>query len=152
MLRRFRTLAPFLAILLLAAAPPADAGDRVNENADGVAVKGYDVVAYFTEGKPTPGEAGIEREWRGARWRFSSESNRALFQSDPDRYAPRYGGFCAGAMASGEIATVDPEAFAIIDGRLYLAFSQKGIAQFDENAETRVPRADANWDRLGEAK
>src|SRR5687767_3169286 len=95
------------------------AADRVFETADG-AIRGYDPVAYHTEGKPVPGAPGITHEWDGATWHFASEANRARFAADPARYAPRYGGYCAYGTSQGYKVSIDPAAFAIVDGVLYL--------------------------------
>ena len=86
----------FAAIL---AASTAVAGERINKDADGVAILGYDTVAYFTDGRPVKGSPDFEYVWQDARWRFASAEHRTLFASDPDRYAPQFGGFCTGAMA-----------------------------------------------------
>lgn len=125
----------------------AGAGERAHPE-DDIAIGGYDPVAYFTEGRPVRGSAEHAHEWQDRTWHFSTSEHLEAFAGEPRRYAPRYGGFCAGAMALGWRAPVDPEAFAIIDGRLYLAFHRDGIEDFEENAERDVPRADANWERL----
>ena len=87
--------------LAVAGQPPTFA------NNDG-AIRGYDPVAYFIMGEPTPGKARYATKWQGAIYRFSSADNLALFKSDPERYAPQYGGYCACAMSRGEIANTDP--------------------------------------------
>lgn len=94
------------------------------------------------------GSADNAYEWQKRTWHFSSSENRDTFAGEPRRYAPRYGGFCAGAMAGGRRAPV--EAFAIIDGKLYLAFDHAAIEDFEAHAERDVPRADANWEKLGQ--
>ena len=88
----------------------------INSDDGGVTIKGYDAVAYFTEGAPVRGDPAHEHEWQGARWQFSSAEHRDLFAAEPDRYAPRYGGFCSGAMALGWKFRADPKAWKIIDG------------------------------------
>jgi hypothetical protein len=136
--------------LLLAAAPgqPAAAFEPVSTDGGNVAIEGYDAVAYFTEGEPVRGSPDYEHEWQGARWQFSNAEHRDLFAGAPDRYAPRYGGFCSGAMAAGRTFRADPEAWRIIDGRLYLNFSQSGIERFEKDAEEMIPKADANWEEI----
>lgn len=136
-----------LAIALHAAG--ANAGDRINAEPGGVAVKGYDVVAYFTMGAPTKGEQRYTHLWQGVRWQFVNAEHREAFASEPSRYAPRYGGFCAGGMARGNLATIDPEAFVIVDGKLYLNFDKSGAASFEANAPSRIADANANWQVLG---
>jgi hypothetical protein len=151
MARCFRTIVSAFAGALLVALP-ALAGELVNKGGDDVAIKGYDPVAYFTEGKPVPGKAQFEHEWQDARWRFSSADHRELFASAPDKYAPRYGGFCAGAMALGWKAPIDPEAWVIVDGRLYLNYDKDGRDEFAEEPAPQIAKADANWERLGEVE
>ena len=91
-----------------------------NIDSYGVAIHGYDTVAYFTDGKATKGKSEFEHVWEDARWHFASATNRDLFATNPDRYAPKFGGYCAAGVALGEYADVDPEAFSIVDGKLYM--------------------------------
>lgn len=120
----------------------------INHDAQGLAILGYDPVAYFTLGRAVEGSPDYEHNWRGARWRFTNEDHLEKFVGEPQRYAPRYGGYCAGAMWRGFKASVDPEAFAIIDGRLYLAYADTIIDEFADGSDESVPTADANWERL----
>ena len=85
---------------------------------DGVALKGYDPVAYFTDGEATEGSAAYRHEWQGATYRFASAANLELFTADPAKYAPQYGGYCSIAIAQNAIADIDPERWAIVDGKL----------------------------------
>lgn len=146
------TLAALIGAWLLTITPPALAGGQVNTNADGVAIKGYDPVAYFTKGRPVRGTEEFEHEWQNAKWRFSNAEHRDLFAGEPDRYAPRYGGFCAGGMALGWKAPIDPEAWVIVDGRLYLNYSKGGRDDFAEDPAPQIAEADANWERLREVE
>lgn len=125
------------------------AGEALNADSEGLAIRGYDPVAYFTMGKPVEGSPEHEHEWRETRWRFATEDHREMFAADPQRYAPRYGGYCAGAMWRGVKAPIDPEAFAIIDDRLYLAYADWSIEAFKQNAEVSIPEADRHWTRIG---
>ena len=86
------------------------------ESGPRLAIKGYDPVAYFTPGQPLPGSPDISYDWDGARWQFADNAHRELFIRDPDAYAPRYGGYCALGMTTGNHGEVDPEAWAIVDG------------------------------------
>jgi YHS domain-containing protein len=88
--------------------------------AAGVAIGGYDTVAYHTEAAAIPGEGGFSSDYLGATWTFSSEENRALFAGDPARYAPAYGGHCSFAYSLGKVEDGNPELFDIVDGTLYL--------------------------------
>jgi YHS domain-containing protein len=122
----------------------ADAGP-VNTDRNSVAIKGYDTVAYFTMGRPVQGKAEFEHIWQGARWHFTSAEHRDLFARNPDRYAPRYGGYCAGGMALGRKARVDPDAWAIVDDQLYLNYSKKDRDALVENPAAKIVDADRNW-------
>ncbi len=114
-------------------------------NTDGTAVHGADVVAYFRDGKPVDGLPELSVRWRGANWRFASPDNMEAFEMDPHAYAPRYGGYCAYAMAQGAIATTVPEAWSIHEGRLYLNFS-KGVRRiWRKDIPGYIEAADRNW-------
>lgn len=112
---------------------------------DGVAAGGYDVVAYFAEGAPRPGRADITMAHAGVDWRFASEASRALFQADPDRYAPRYGGYCAYAVANGGTGEGDPKHWSVVDGKLYLNASQRVKGKWERDIPGYIRKADANW-------
>ena len=85
-----------------------------------MAIKGYDPVAYFTDGKPTVGVPAFEYEWDEHVWRFSSAKHLELFKADPARYAPQFGNYCAMALSMGQIVTADPKNWLISDGKLYV--------------------------------
>ena len=144
--KRFAAAAMVLAYILIT----VSAGEMINAQPDGLAVKGYDVVAYFTENAPVRGQEDIEYTWHDVRWRFASEEHLELFRAQPERYAPRYGGFCAGGMALGRTAPIDPEAFAIVDGKLYLGFSKAVTDNIRQAPETVLPKADENWTEMKE--
>jgi YHS domain-containing protein len=114
----------------------------------GVAVGGYDPVAYFTQGKPVKGEAGITLDHMGATWRFASEANRAAFQADPARYAPQYGGYCAWAVSQGYTAKGDPSAWTIAGGKLYLNYDQAVKRGWEKDIPGNVAKGDANWPKV----
>ena len=137
------TLAVPIGTRLMAQAP----APAVNAE-DGIAVRGTDVVAYFTEGRAVAGSSVFTHDWRGATWRFASAANRDLFAADPDRYAPAYGGFCAFAVSEGYTAPIDPAAWRIVDGRLYLNYDRSVQRRWERDIPGRVARADANWPRL----
>jgi hypothetical protein len=130
----------------------AQAGEAVYTSGDNVAIQGYDPVAYFTESRPVKGDPAIEQEWQGARWQFASVENRALFSNNPDQYAPRYGGFCAGGMSLGRKAPIDPEQWVIVDGKLFLNGSSGATDYFNEGREEKIAEADTNWERLGQTE
>lgn len=139
---------PAVLVSLVLTCVMAVAAERINVDESGVAIKGYDTVAYFTDGKAIKGGSEFSYEWQGAKWYFANDKHRKLFAQDPNRYAPRYGGHCAGAMALGRIWTVDPEAWAIVDGRLYLNFLISGRDDFVKNPGPLIQRANANWKEM----
>ncbi len=112
------------------------------------AIKGYDPVAYFTESKPVKGNDIYTTDWHGATWYFSSQKNLEVFKSNPEKYAPAYGGYCAFGVASGYKVKIEPEAWAIVDGTLYLNYDL-GV-QKDWNADRAgfIEKANKNWSEL----
>lgn len=112
---------------------------------NGVAVDGSDVVAYFTQGKPVAGHKDITLDWMGATWRFATKENRAAFQADPTAYAPQYGGYCAYAASEGYVAPTAPNAWSIVDGKLYLNYSKGVRRRWLKDTKARIAAADSNW-------
>ena len=135
------------AIFFSVAAPTlAEAKSEIYKNWRGVAIKGYDPVAFHRDGKPVIGSGEYELKWKDAKWRFASAENRDLFKDDPDKYAPRYGGYCAWAVAEGYTAGVDPEnAWSIVDGRLYLNYNAEIKQKWEKDIPGFIKKADANW-------
>ncbi|MEM8582325.1 MAG: YHS domain-containing (seleno)protein [Pseudomonadota bacterium] len=111
----------------------------------GQAIRGYDPVAYFTEGKPVRGSDSHTHNWNGAEWRFSSEENRAAFAANPEAYAPQYGGYCAWAVAEGYTASTDPDAWKIVDNKLYLNYSAGVQRRWERDILGNISRGDSNW-------
>ena len=110
-----------------------------------IAIRGADPVAYFTEGNYVAGSADYIYEWGGAVWQFASAENRDLFASSPGQYAPQYGGFCAWAVSQGYTAPVDPTAWEIVDGKLYLNFDARIQRRWQQDIPGNIARADQNW-------
>ena len=138
-----------LGLMLQAALSPALAKDPVSTGTfSSLAVSGYDPVAYFALGKPVEGSGDHEYEWNGATWRFSSAENLNSFKADPEAYAPQYGGYCAWAVANGYTAASDPEAWRIVDGRLFLNYSKDVQAKWLRDVPGNITRADANWPKV----
>ncbi len=137
------------AVLLIAVAsgfPALAANDRIYTGlVSGVAVGGYDAVAYFTEKKPVRGSKDITAKHAGVTWRFASNANRDAFVADPGRYAPQYGGYCAWAVANGYTAKGDPNAWSVVDGKLYLNFSKSVRRQWSKDIPGNISKGDANW-------
>jgi enamine deaminase RidA (YjgF/YER057c/UK114 family) len=128
--------------LLMCLLAPTARGDETR-----LSISGYDPVAYFTDGKPVPGLSEFEYVWHDARWRFASAAHRDLFVKDPEHYAPQYDGYCAMGVAwqQPHKDTVDPNAWAIVDGKLYLTHTARGLAAWQEKAADNIKTANENW-------
>jgi hypothetical protein len=109
-----------------------------------LAIRGYDPVAYFTDGKPTRGAPDIEYDWDGLRYRFSHADHRELFKADPARYAPQFGNFCAMALSKGELVEADPNNWMISDGKLYVFGKAVGPERFRNDLAGNIGRARQN--------
>ena len=112
---------------------------------DGIAIDGSDAVAYFDGNGPVAGDPAITFDYMGATWRFSTEANRDAFAADPEAYAPQYGGYCAYAVSQGYTASTVPEAWSIVDGKLYLNFSTGVRRRWLQDVPGHIAAADANW-------
>ena len=111
----------------------------------GLAVAGYDPVAYFTENMPVMGKPSISLDYNGARWLFSSAANRDAFKANPAKYAPQYGGYCAYAVSQGYTAKGEPEVWKIVDGKLYLNFSKGVQKRWQRDIPGHIQSANTNW-------
>jgi len=118
----------------------------LNVTDNNVAIHGYDTVAYFTDNKAMKGNSEFQHDWRDALWQFTSATNRDLFAANPDRYSPQYGGYCALGIAAGEISDVDPKAFTIQDGKLYLNKAMEFRKIWREAPKSHVFMSDYNWE------
>lgn len=112
---------------------------------EGKAINGYDVVAYYTEGKPIPGYDSLSFQWSNSTWLFSSSSNLELFRQSPEKYAPQYGGYCAYGTAGGYKAPTQPDAWAIVGGKLYFNYNRKVRAGWNKDQTGYISKADENW-------
>ncbi len=88
----------------------------------GVAIKGYDTVAYFKQSKPVKGSDSFVTDWRGAKWKFASQKNLAAFKENPEKFAPQFGGYCAYGVAQGSTVKIEPDQWSVVDGKLYLNY------------------------------
>lgn len=137
------------ALLLAASAGPALAAEpEIYSDWRGRAIRGTDPVAYFTEGRPVQGSSDITYEWKGAEWRFASEEHRALFIANPEAYAPQYGGYCAWAVSHGQTASIEPDAWEIVDGKLFLNYNKDVQAKWLADRDAAYQRAEANWPKV----
>ena len=141
------TLAAFFALTIAVTAWAAQA-PVFTGSTPGVAINGYDPVAYFTDAKPVAGDAAITAEWNGVTWQFASDANKNAFLSDPARYAPQYGGYCAWAVSKGYTAKTEPEAWSVVNGKLYLNYSTGVRSQWQQDTAGNITKGDANWPKV----
>ncbi len=120
----------------------------INKNWRSIAIKGYDPVAYFTMRSAVEGKKQFEHTWQDARWRFVSQEHLDLFAADPALYAPQFGGYCAQGMKLGRKASIDPHAWLIVDGELFLNYSVDARDAMASNPKPIIEEADLVWDRL----
>ena len=112
---------------------------------EGIGLKGYDPVAYFISRAPTQGSEQYSYVWKGITYLFASGENLQLFKADPEKYLPRYGGYCAYAISIDRIADIDPKQWAIVDGKLYLNNNFFSQTLWSLNKSGRIASADQNW-------
>ena len=144
-----RLIAIAIAIVAAVVAGPANAASdpapQVSVDANGVAIRGYDPVAYFTIGRPTRGSPEHQLQWHGATWRFASATSLQAFQADPERYAPQFGGYCAWAVSQHYLAPGDPDQWKIVGGKLYLNFNARAKELWEADQVAAIKRGEANW-------
>jgi YHS domain-containing protein len=134
----------YMAYFLLACTR-TDGLDPVNKSSAGLALKGYDTVAYFTENNPVPGNEQYQHTWKGARWHFASAENRDAFARNPEQYAPQYGGYCAYAVSHGYTADGDPQVWKIVDRKLYLNYNREARQLWEEDVPGYIAKGNENW-------
>ena len=142
--RVLRRVSAIVGLVLLSTSAVADTPPVFTGRGD-FAIRGYDAVAYHTEQKPVKGNSNYTSEWNGATWRFANSENRDRFQEDPERWAPKYGGYCAWAVSNNYTASTDPDAWSIVDERLYLNFSRSVRKTWSKDIPGNIKRGDANW-------
>jgi YHS domain-containing protein len=141
----------FLMILIAAiAAGACSTAQAVALNADssGMALRGYDAVAYFAVDAAVKGDAKYSYAWNGAKWLFSSEENMNKFKADPEAYAPQFGGYCAYAVSEGYTADADPEVWKVVDGKLYLNYNREVKETWESAESERIANAKKNWQQF----
>lgn len=141
-------LAAAAIFLLTATAAFADKADPVFQDGSGVAIRGYDPVAYFTDQKPVKGSEQFTFAWMGATWRFANAAHRDRFAANPAQYAPQYGGYCSYAVSKGHTASIDPEAWRIVEGKLYLNYSKSVQKTWGQDVPGNIQKANQNWPGL----
>jgi YHS domain-containing protein len=135
----------FVALLMAGLMAPAQAQTPVFFADGGTAINGYDTVAYFTQSKPVKGRREFSVMWKGVVWRFANDTNRQTFEADPWAYAPQYGGYCAYGVSMGYRDATVPDAWQIVDGKLYLTRTRMVQAIWKQDLGGHIIRANANW-------
>lgn len=143
--RHFLALGSAAPILLLLGNKTQAQSQSEIYSENGVAIDGTDAVAYFLENRPVAGNPDITHDWMGVTWRFANVANRDAFMADPAAFAPQFGGYCAWAVSQGYVASTTPEAWKIVDGKLYLNFSRRIQRRWEADIPGHITRANANW-------
>ena len=150
-----RSIVLRLTLLALSMAPLPAAGQaapqpapEISVEADHLAARGYDVTAYFLQGRPLRGSKAHQVQYKGATWRFASADALAKFKADPAAYEPQFGGYCAWAVSQGYIAPGDPEQWKIVDGKLYLNFNARAKELWEADQEDAIRRGRTNWPKV----
>jgi YHS domain-containing protein len=120
----------------------------INLDATGFVIRGYDPVAYFTEGRPVPGLADLSVEYAGGKYLFATAANRDAFKANPGKYVPQYGGYCAYGVAVGKKFDVDPSSWRIVDGKLYLNLNPVILEKWSADTKGYLRKSEENWPRI----
>ncbi len=148
-MKKLRLHFTLLVSMLLSLAPHSFAETIYTDFFSDTALSGYDTVAYFTEGQPIKGEKAYKVEYLGADWFFSSEKNKKLFEENPDKYRPQYGGHCAWAVgANNAKAKGDPKHWRIVEEKLYLNYNQTVQDKWLKDVPGFIEKANTNWPGL----
>lgn len=137
-----------IAVLVFTAGLVAASAKKPVTNLNGsgdLALRGYDAVAYHAEGRAVEGRQEFEHRWNGARWLFASAEHRDRFAASPEKYAPQFGGYCAYAVSRGYTADIDPQAWKIIDGALYLNYSKRVQRLWEQDIPGNIAKGRKNW-------
>lgn len=147
---KMRKLFGLVFLIVAAVALPALGQDKVPpvDASKGIAIKGYDAVAYFEQSQPVKGSPSFAYQWNGAKWYFATAAHRDTFAKDPEHYAPQYGGYCAYGMSQGHAVPVDPQAWKIVDDKLYLNYNKDIQKEWFKDIPGHIKEADENWPKL----
>lgn len=136
----------FLFLLLLGSVPTfGQTKTLLNLDKNGIGIKGYDPVAFFTQNQPVKGRPEFESSYKGARYLFASAEDKALFDANPAKYEPQFGGFCAYGASRGHKAPIKIEAWQIVDGRLLMQYDLGVKKEFNKDQQANLQKADKNW-------
>jgi YHS domain-containing protein len=147
-----RKVGSLLLFLSLAAPLLAQTKTLLNLDKTGLAIQGYDPVAFFADQKPVKGKPEFPARRNGALYYFASKEHRDLFKGDPAKYEPVFGGYCAYGVSKGKLVEIDVNAFQIVDGRLLLQYSRGARDDFNKDSKNNLAKAEANWPELVEKK
>ena len=125
---------------------------RIDKDENGLAIKGYDPVAYFTDGKAVMGKTAHSYKWNDAEWHFASADHLKMFKENPGKYAPQYGGFCAYGVTQNHCGTTDPTAWKIVDGKLYLTTNEEVEMTWEKDIKGNIKTGDKYWMMLNKGK
>lgn len=137
-------------LLLMALSTVASAKELQNLDRNGVAIQGYDPVAFFTDNRPVKGNAQFQSEYRGAKYYFVSSEHKAAFEKEPAKYEPQFGGYCAYGASKGHKAPIKIEAWQIVNGRLLMQYDLGVKDDFNKDQQNNLSKADRNWPGLVE--
>ena len=121
---------------------------EINADATGYMIRGYDPVAYFTEGGPVPGRSDLSAEYKGGKYLFATGANRDAFKASPEKYVPQYGGYCAYGVAVGKKFDIDPSSWRIIDGKLYFNLNPVILEKWGADTKGYIRKSEANWPQI----
>ncbi|HMS44149.1 MAG TPA: YHS domain-containing (seleno)protein [Pyrinomonadaceae bacterium] len=134
-----------IGIASFAACTKTESVKQVNTTGENVAIKGFDTVAYFTAENAVQGNPKYEFVWNGAKWLFTNVENLEKFKANPEQFAPQFGGYCSFAVSKGYTADGDPNAWKVVDGKLYLNYSPKVKEMWEKEQEQRIKDGEKNW-------
>ncbi len=137
---------------LIAFAVLAPAAEVVNVDKNGLALQGYDPVAYFTDGKPLKGSAEFTASYKGVAYQFVSAEHRDMFKGSPAKYEPQFGGFCGYAASINKLAPIEVQYFQVLHDRLILQHNEKAWKLWHQDVEGNLKKADGNWPNLSQQK
>jgi len=140
-----------ITILLLLFTGSVFAQEKAIYEKNGSAINGYDPVAYFTENKAVEGKDDYNFVWNETKWLFSSQANLDAFKANPTKYAPQFGGFCAFGVSENHKSPTDPNAWTIVDDKLYLNYSNKVKELWSKDIPARIKKANDYWPMLNKS-
>jgi len=140
----------FLYLFLFVFSLAASAKEALNVDDSGLALQGYDPVAYFTDSKPVKGSPDFTAIYKGAKYQFASAEHKAAFEKEPAQFEPQFGGICGYAASINKLAPIQPEFFQVLHGRLVLQHNEKAWDLWHQDVEGNLKKADANWPTLSQ--